>query len=41
MNFHLTPELEIFRAQVRYFVQTELVPLELEVEQANGEISIV
>ena len=35
MNFGLTPEQEMVVATVRGFVETELYPLEAEVERRN------
>lgn len=39
MDFRLSPELKVLQQKVRRFVQTELIPLEVEVELADGYLS--
>ncbi len=38
MDFHLSPELKTLQRKVRQFVNTELLPLEVEVELADGRL---
>jgi acyl-CoA dehydrogenase len=41
MNFQLSPELKTLQSKVRQFVNTELLPLEVEVELADGRLDPV
>jgi alkylation response protein AidB-like acyl-CoA dehydrogenase len=39
MDFHLSPELKELQQKVRKFVYEELIPLEVEVELADGQLA--
>jgi len=41
MNFQLSPELKVLQHKVRQFVIEELIPLEVEVEMAEGRLDSV